>query len=69
MSEYIVIGVSAVVGSFFGQAAATLLFPATSSIEKSDHLAWMKCQEDINRLLLKRVGRLEAFARQSEGEK
>jgi hypothetical protein len=64
MSEYLVMGAGAVVGSFFGQFLASLLFPAVSLAEKNELLAWMKCQEDINRLIRERVDRLEALARQ-----
>lgn len=68
MSEYIVMGAAAVVGSFCGQFAASLLFPAVSLAETKEQLARMKCQEEINRLLCERVGRLEDFARRSEIE-
>ena len=68
MSEFITMLAGAVVGSFCGQFAASLLFPAVSLAEKTEQLAWMKCQEDINRLLRERVERLEAFAKQSEAE-
>ena len=64
MSEYLVMGSGAVVGAFFGQFLAGVLFPAVSLAEKNELLAWMKCQEDINRLIRERVDRLEALARQ-----
>lgn len=63
MSEYIILGAAAVVGAFFGQFLAGLWFPSVSLAEKKELLAWMKCQEDINRLLRGRVERLEALAR------
>jgi hypothetical protein len=64
MSDFLVMVSGAVVGAFFGQFLAGVLFPAVSSAEKNELLAWMKCQEDINRLLRERVDRLEALARQ-----
>jgi len=66
MSEYLVMGSGAVVGAFFGQFLACVLFPAVSLAEKKDQFAWMKCQEDINRLLRERVERLEALASQTK---
>ena len=68
MSESIVMVACAVVGAFCGQFLAGLWFPSVSLAEKQELLAWMKCQEDINRLLRERVERLEAFAKQSEIE-
>jgi hypothetical protein len=67
MSEFLVMGAGAVVGAFFGQFLAGVLFPAVSLAEKKEQLAWMKCQEDINRLLRERVERLEALAKVDVG--
>ena len=65
MSEYLVMGAGAVVGSFFGQFLASLLFPSVSLAEKMTLIAWAEGQEVINRLLRERVERLEALARQA----
>ncbi len=64
MSDFLVMVSGAVVGAFLGQFLAGVLFPAVSLAEKNELLAWMKCQEDINRLIRERVDRLEALARQ-----
>ena len=68
MIDTVVLVVCVVAGSFFGQLAANLLFPDVSLAEKKSQLAWMECQEEINRLLRERVERLEAFAKQPEIE-
>ena len=62
MIDTVVLVICVVAGSFFGQLAANLLFPAVTRDEKEAQLAWMKCQEDINRILRERVERLEAYA-------
>lgn len=68
MNEFIAMLSGSVVGAFCGQFLAGLWFPSVSLAEKKELLAWMKCQEDINRLLRERVERLEAFAKQPEIE-
>jgi hypothetical protein len=65
MNETVVMVICAVAGSFFGQLAANLLFPAVTRDDRESQFAWMRCQEDINRLLRERVTRLEALARQA----
>lgn len=68
MIDTMIVVVCVVAGTFCGQLAANLLFPSVTRDEKKSQLAWMECQEEINRLLRERVERLEAFAKQSEIE-
>jgi len=66
MTEPIIVVICTIFGAICGQAAVNLLFPSVTRDEKESQLAWMKCQEDINRLLRERVTRLEALASQGK---
>jgi hypothetical protein len=66
MSETVVVVICVVAGSFCGQLAASLVFPSVTRDDRESQFAWMRCQEDINRLLRERVERLEALASQTK---
>ena len=69
MNETMIVVVCAVAGSFCGQLAANLLFPAVTLAEKRSQLAWMKCQEEMNDELWKRQDGLERTLVASESSR